>query len=75
LKTEQETVSSPVQKLLVTISEAGDSLGVKRSTIYEFIRCGKIRTVKIGTRGIRVPTSELARFVNEGLSLGGSNAN
>ncbi len=55
-------------KLLVTITEGCDSLGVKRTTMYEFIRAGRIRTVKVGSRGIRIPVSELERFVAEGLA-------
>jgi excisionase family DNA binding protein len=55
-------------RLLVSIADACEMIGVKRTSMYEFIRAGKIRVVKIGSRGVRVPVSELERFVAEGLS-------
>lgn len=54
-------------RLMVTIAEACEMLGVKRTTFYEFTRCGKIRTVPIGPRGVRIPVAELERFVATGL--------
>lgn len=60
------SVSGPA-RLMVTAAEACQILGIKRTTFWEFTRCGRIRTVKIGRRGVRVPVSELQRFVDEAL--------
>jgi len=55
------------RRLLVTVSEGCMILAVKPTTMYEFINSGRIRIVRIGSRGVRVPVSELERFVAEGL--------
>lgn len=48
--------------LLYPISDAAAQLGVGRTTLYELIRDGQLRTVKIGRR-VLVPRDELARYV------------
>jgi excisionase family DNA binding protein len=52
---------------LVTQKEACERLSVGMTTLSELTRSGAIRTVKIGPRGIRVPESEIDRFVRERL--------
>ena len=46
---------APTGKLLFTVPETCESLGISRSTLYALIRSGKLHTVKIGERGIRIP--------------------
>jgi excisionase family DNA binding protein len=46
-----------------TIPEACEMLSVCRTTLYGLVRNGEIKTVKIGKRGVRVPVSEIHRFV------------
>jgi excisionase family DNA binding protein len=41
-------------------------LGIGRTLLYEIIKSGQIRTIKIGNRTL-VPESELCRFVNSQL--------
>jgi excisionase family DNA binding protein len=42
-------------------------MGIGRSTLYELIRSGALRTVRIGKRGVRIPSDEVLRFVAEQL--------
>lgn len=49
-------------KLAYTIREAGDIISVSRSTFYNLMRKGDIRTIKVGRRVI-IAHSELERFI------------
>lgn len=49
-------------KLSYTVPDACAQIGVGRSTFYELIASGEIRTFKIGTRTL-VPASELVAFI------------
>ncbi|WP_442755870.1 helix-turn-helix transcriptional regulator [Methylocystis sp. JAN1] len=53
---------------LIPIAEVGDILGLAESTIWEHIRRGRIRAVRLGKRATRVPDDEIRRIVAEGLS-------
>ena len=59
--------SSTVLPSLHTVEAAAAQLSLSRSNLYELIRAGKVHAVKLGARGIRVSTSELARIAMEGL--------
>ena len=48
--------------LLVRVSQAGDILGVGRSTVYELIASGELETVHIG-RCCRIPVAALEDYV------------
>ena len=50
-------------KLLYTIMEAADQLGVGRTTMYGLINGKQIVPVRIGKRGKRISYEELQRFV------------
>ena len=50
------------QPILLTPTEAARALGIGRSKLYELMREGRIRSVRIGTCR-RVPTTALAEFV------------
>lgn len=52
-------------KHLYTILEAAETLGVGRTTIYQFINSGKIKIVRIGKRGVRISSDEIDRFILE----------
>ncbi|KPM52729.1 hypothetical protein ACG83_24960 [Frankia sp. R43] len=52
-----------MEKLLLTTDEAAETLGIGRSTLYDLIRSGKLRTVKIGRRRL-VPAAALADAIN-----------
>jgi len=55
-------------ELLITVREACKRLGVGRTTLYQLCRAGAIRSVRVGSRGIRIPVRELDRFVEERLA-------
>jgi len=47
-----------------TIGEAAQYLRISRALLYQLIRQGRIRTIKIGTRTI-VRGAELERFLDQ----------
>ncbi|MEU4713145.1 helix-turn-helix domain-containing protein [Micromonospora purpureochromogenes] len=51
------------KRLVLTIEEAAQQLGIGRTTMYALIKNGDIRTVTIG-RLRRIPASCLAEYVN-----------
>jgi excisionase family DNA binding protein len=52
----------PVEKLLLTPSEAADVLSISRSKLYELIGQGRVSTVTIDTSR-RVPAHALVEFM------------
>jgi excisionase family DNA binding protein len=57
-------------RLLLTVKEAGQLLGISRSKIYDLISIGKIRPIKIGSGkmgGVRFRPDDLAAFAQKGL--------
>jgi excisionase family DNA binding protein len=53
--------------VLLTIRQACGTLAIGRTKLYELIQGGQLRAVRIGERGIRVPQSEVDRFVSKQL--------
>jgi excisionase family DNA binding protein len=54
---------------LMTIEQASRRLGFAKSYVYsKFIQTGKIRTLRFGPRAVRVPSSEIDRFVRDMLN-------
>lgn len=51
--------------LFLTVCEAGKVLRVGRSTAYELVRSGRLRSVRVGKQ-IRVPKQALAEFWESG---------
>jgi excisionase family DNA binding protein len=49
-------------KLLLTVQEAAQALGIGRSVVYELLLAGDLSGVRIG-RTRRIPVSELERFI------------
>ena len=59
-----------MEKLLITLDEACEMLGVCRNTVYMMARKGEIPTVKVGPKkgGWRIPIRELEEWLhNEAL--------
>ena len=52
---------------LLKVREACQALSICRAQLYVLIKRGKIRTVKIGKCGVRIPQSEIDRFVQSEL--------
>lgn len=51
-----------MDRILLTPTEAADALGIGRSKLYELLREGRIRSVRIGSCR-RVPAAALDEFV------------
>jgi excisionase family DNA binding protein len=49
-------------RLLLTVEEAADRLGIGRSLMYELIGCGQIASIRVG-RLRRVPSESLTDYV------------
>jgi excisionase family DNA binding protein len=56
------------EPLLLTVAEAGRLLSVGRTTVYELIAQGELRTVHIG-RACRVPVAAVSDYVERQLAL------
>ena len=52
-----------VRPLLVSVEEAAGLLGIGRTTLYELIRQGDVRPIRIG-RCVRIPQRELEAYVD-----------
>jgi len=51
-----------IAPLLYRVEEAAEALRVGRTVVYQLIRCGALRTVKVGTRRL-VPVDALREYV------------
>ncbi len=49
-------------RLSYTPDQAAHRLQVERCTVYRWIKAGKLRAVKVGTKLWRVPASEIVRL-------------
>lgn len=54
-------------RLLLTIPEAAQVLGVSRSILYQLVLAGEVASIKIG-RSRRVPTVALEQYVSARLA-------
>ena len=50
--------------LILSVDELAKILGIGRNTAYDLIRCGRIRSVRIGHE-IRIPKDSLLEFLQE----------
>jgi excisionase family DNA binding protein len=53
----------PEQRLLLTVSEAAQRLGIGRSLLYELLTEGKIESIHVG-RLRRIPPEALAAYID-----------
>jgi excisionase family DNA binding protein len=53
-----------MERLLLTAQEAAQALGVSRTKVYDLMRSGRLRSVKIGGSR-RIPVGALAELVDE----------
>ena len=49
--------------LTLTVEEAGQILRVGRNTAYDLVRCGKLRSIKVGKQ-IRIPKQALQDYLS-----------
>lgn len=61
-RTEPDASGRPEEKLLLTPEDVAQRLSVGRSTVYELIRAGALRSVKVG-RLRRIPVGALRAYV------------
>jgi excisionase family DNA binding protein len=61
----QQMEDLPLQKLLVSIPEAGRILGISRSKLYDLLRSGNVPSVYIG-RSRRIRIKDLESFTDQG---------
>lgn len=59
-KREPLTVSE-IAPVLYRVEEAAEALRLGRTIVYELIRCGRLRTVKVGTRRL-VPVAAVLEY-------------
>jgi excisionase family DNA binding protein len=69
---EISTVNAPAPKLLLTVEEAAERLGVGRSTMYGLVLDGAVESIRIG-RLRRVPADALVEYLTR-LRSGGQNS-
>jgi excisionase family DNA binding protein len=53
-----------MERLLLTAQEAAQALGVSRTKVYDLMRSGRLRSVKIGGSR-RIPVDALAELVDD----------
>lgn len=51
-----------IAPVLYRVEEAAEALRLGRTAVYELIRCGRLRTVKVGTRRL-VPVEAVREYV------------
>lgn len=61
--TATEPTITAVTPLLYRVEEAAEALRLSRAMVYEIIRSGALRTVKIGTRRL-VPVAALGEYID-----------
>ena len=60
----------PVAPVVYRVEEAAQALRVSRDTMYELIRSGRLKTIKVGSRRL-VPLTALDEFVASALAGAG----
>jgi excisionase family DNA binding protein len=53
-----------MDRLLLRVGEAAETLGMGRSTVYELIAAGVLPAVKVG-KSLRVPIEQLKAWIAE----------
>ena len=48
--------------LVLTVEDLMPILRIGRNTAYDMVRCGQIRSIRVGTQ-IRIPKQEVQRFM------------
>ena len=51
----------PAGRLLLRVAEAAEMLAISRSSLYQLVAAGEVRTVRLG-RVVRIPRRELERL-------------
>lgn len=51
--------------MVLTVEDLRSALSVSRNTAYQLIRSGQIRSIKIGSKGIRIPREAIVEFLSK----------
>ncbi len=62
MKLESKAHRAPLAPRLLRVERAAKLLGISRSTAYELVASGELRSIKVGARRL-VPVDELDGFV------------
>jgi excisionase family DNA binding protein len=57
------TTDSGAQRLLLTVQEAADRLGIGRSLLYELLADGQVESIHVG-RFRRIPADALGTYID-----------
>ena len=61
--------SSPENKVTLTVSEAAEMIGISKPSMYEVVRAGKVRSVKVGKK-ILISRQSLMGWLKKGENYG-----
>ena len=61
--------SSPESKVTLTVSEAAELIGISKPSMYEVVRAGKVRSVKVGKK-ILISRQSLLDWLKKGETYG-----
>jgi excisionase family DNA binding protein len=53
------------EQALLTVKQACQRLQIGRTLCYGMCQAGLLHPVQIGSRGVRIPNSEIERFIRE----------
>jgi excisionase family DNA binding protein len=67
LRDELATRQEAAPARLLTIPDAADALSIGRSTLYEEIAAGRLRSVKVGRRRL-IPAESVAAYIGTAAS-------
>ena len=51
--------------MVLSVEDLRSVLSISRNTAYQLIRSGQIRSVKIGSKGIRIPREAIVEFLSK----------
>lgn len=57
------SISLDTLPLTLTVAEAGEVLRIGRSSMYALVRCGRLRSIRVG-KMIRVPRDAIVEFLS-----------
>ena len=63
-----EKIKVTVDPVVYRVEEAAEALRLSRDTVYELIRSGRLRTIKVGSRRL-VPVVALHEYIADALKV------
>ena len=56
-----------MEKLMLSVDEAAEVLGIGRSAVYDLLRLNKLVSIKVG-RSRRIPVAAIHRYIEDAMS-------